>query len=85
MIVVVAVVVAVSKTLTLKGCTTMTDWKNDRRKVVSHSIDFSRPHSMLYRIVKNAGAMTLKKTTEDENERALVKTTGRTDKVDNDR
>lgn len=49
---------------TLIGCTTITDWKNDKRKVVSHSFAFSLPHSKLYRIVKNPAEVMLKKHTE---------------------
>ena len=50
--------------ITLMGCTTMTDWKKDSRNVLSHSLALEEPHSILYRIVKNAGAMMLKKHTE---------------------
>ena len=45
------------------GCTMMTDWKKESRKVVSHSLDFSLPHCMLYRMVKNPEATVLKKHT----------------------
>ena len=45
----------------------MTDWKKERRKVVSHSMDFSLPHSMLYRMVKNPDAVILRNTTVNVN------------------
>lgn len=48
----------------MTGCTTITDWKNESRKVPSQSRDLRRPHSMLYRIVKNADAKMLNVTTE---------------------
>lgn len=57
---------------TLMGCTTITDWKKDKRNVVSHSLAFSLPHSMLYKMVKNAGAITLKKHTETNRIKCIV-------------
>ena len=45
------------------GCTTATDWKNERMKVCSHSRDFSLPHSMLYRMVKKPEPTMAKKVT----------------------
>ena len=46
----------------------MTDWKKDRKKVLSQSRDFSLPHCMLYKIVKKPGATMVKKTTEEGDE-----------------
>ena len=43
----------------------MTDWKKERRNVVNHSLALVAPHSILYKIVKNAGTITLKKHTEN--------------------
>lgn len=37
----------------------MTLWKKERKKVDSQASDFSRPHSMAYRIVKKHEARTL--------------------------
>ena len=54
------------KVLTLTGCTMMTDWKKESKNVVSHSFDFSLPHCMLYRMVKNPEATILKKHTVEE-------------------
>ena len=49
----------------------MTDWKNDIRNVVSHSLAFSGPHSMLYNMVKNPGTIILKTVTEKVKHTAL--------------
>ena len=48
---------------TLIGCTTTTDWKKESTNVESQSSDLSLPHSILYKMVKNPLATTLKNTT----------------------
>ena len=45
----------------------MTFWKKDMRKVMSHSLAFSAPHSMEYRMVKKPDPAMLRKHTEDAN------------------
>ena len=43
------------KILTFIGSTTNSDSTNDNTNVVNHSSDFDLPHSMLNKIMKNAG------------------------------